>query len=513
MPSRKASQFTIHTDYRRWKDNWLSNFPPAPEMSSLISSIVEYLETLKVKTVVEQRHYSDLDYSAAFARFYSNMFNPPPKNCTRFIFFSELLSNIEDIYKKNIGDSLIGFITMWPTDPPIIGRTLLPLPSYSNYHTGTRYKIHLAGKEIESKPAVMFASKDFGASVCATISTWLATELMHEKFDLDTCTSVEITLHATAGDPKWGRPLPQVYGLSGEQIVRALWNLNYEPFPYYFSVGSGAALQTDKDGETDTNWIGPLYGYIRSGIPVIILVEASLPRAEVQHAILAVGVEIAKDAPVPETENSLGRSFTNLVAGVIVHDDHWGPYSKLKPHLDGNNKVDIFADYEIYGEKTPLVPEKMRILSLIVPLPQSVVLTSRFAHALGTKHLTNAIQQHFRRLDNHTHDVYKGPYNTYLERSNEIKSGSTKWGELFQGVSETVRSIAMPRWVWVTEAFLPGKSPLRGDKPFARAFCDSTQLQYAKQHLVIVSHVEDEVTYLNPWDGHGVSSSPEILSS
>ena len=228
-------------EYNNWRSKHWDTIPFVPEFSSLYPAVDAQLQARPPGTVVVEHEYPDIDYAAAFASFYSHAFRPFAKACTRFLFFEKPFTDVTAIGNKALTGRFLGFIVLWPTDPPVIGRSVLEFPRTARreeLRVEAPYKVHVFGQELEITSA-MFASKDHGVSACASITTWLATDLMHCKFDLPTTSSTEITLLATGNDPKYGPPMPQTGGLDTSQIIRALVQLDYSPwvYPYYADDG------------------------------------------------------------------------------------------------------------------------------------------------------------------------------------------------------------------------------------------------------------------------------------
>lgn len=466
-------------DFQEWINSWSYELSDDRRFSSLKLSLPGYLRTLGIKSVISQPEYIDIDYAAAFTRFYCNTFRPPSRSCTRYLFFKEKFNSVHDIRFHKIANSFCGFMTMWPTNPRVIGGTVLPFPNDVNNTVGASYTIHTAGQTLKTaKPSAMFASKDHGVAVCASIATWLATDLLHRRYDLATCSSAEVTLLATGVDPKWGRPYPQEIGLDNEQIVRALHNLGYAPIVY--------------DISKDPKWIGPLYAYICSGLPVIIICELlddpskeppkEPPNERKQHAVLGVGLQMFQSTKEPDAGDSVTKTFTKLVKSITVHDDRHGPYSTL----DLNGHQNPMVTLRPYGCK----PTKVVVTALIVPLPQGVVLTSRWAHAFGF----NNIKVHIKEIRG---SEYNGRIRTMLKRSIDLKEESYKWTGA-QVIARKLRIVPMPRWVWVTEAYEEENDEakitlLPKNQPFARMIIDATQLRFDNKHLLLAYHVDNTV--------------------
>jgi hypothetical protein len=459
MPTQYEYWTTEH-----WRD-FVAAFPSDPEFSSLAPAVFAAVADLDVRCIVVENDYVDADYSAAYSLFYSHVFRPPAKLCKRYLFFSQLFTALDDVPTSELQAAFRGSLVIWPTTPPVIGRSLLPYPGKSDgqYRADAQYRVHINGRELTIETA-LFASKDHAVSACATIATWLATNILHARFGSRTASSAELTLSATALEPKWSRPIPQKYGLDPGQITRALLALDYGPHIYYL----GEDVRSD-----GYNWIGLTYGYVCSGIPVILLGEViGLGR----HALLAVGVRTEDRDLEASPSGSLGtRSFARDVSTVIVHDDRFGPFTELVPDAPATCLSE--AQYAVGSAQSFLVD------ALIVPLPSHVILLSQDAHALGVRH----IQSLFAKVIDEPE--YLGPFRTLLVRSIDLKEQSLTWPAQQQNVARQIRDLPLPQWVWVTEAYSPDSTSPRTSQPIARAIYDSTQLHFTRDGLFLAGHV------------------------
>ena len=459
-----SSSLYVVNSYEDWRSRWGRLFgSPDIAFSSLAEDVLAYLDRLGIRTVILESEYLDEDYAAAYSQFYSCFFRPPPKTCSRHLFFTADFKEPDDVRHPEISRSFCGFVTIWPTSPPVIGRSALPFPDGVDVKIAAPYYVHVSGCELTLENSAMFASKDHGVAVCASISTWLATGLMHRSFDLRSCSSTEITILATGEDPKWGRPLPQTRGLDPEQIIRALTYLDYSPHVYYSS-------------DDNFDWPGYLYGYISSGIPVLVVCDVTAPSGGTyRHIVVGVGLR-AKPREELDRQGSIGTSFTKTLDSVVIHDDRWGIYGSLTPKPGQRTSATL-----TYNSGVKMTTD---ITGLIVPLPKGIVLVSEYAYRLGVTTL-----RAFMKKQNPQED-YNGPFRTFLKPSVDLKRESWGWPEDLQRVAARLRRIPMPRWVWVTESYPKETVALTAaDQPLARAFFDPTALRFDKERLLLMGHV------------------------
>lgn len=456
--------------------DWLGEFMRLgfdPKVSDIHLALPKQLRALGIKSVIVEDQYVDADYSSAFTHFYSHAFNPPKRWCTRHLFFAENIKTAAGLYRTRAVKSYKGCVTIWPTDPPVIGRTVLPFPEIDGaIKVLAPYEAHVNGVTLHIESALI-ASKDFGVSTCATVVTWLATDILQRKFGLKSCSSTEITLLAAGEEPKWGRPLPQIEGLSSDQIVRALCALGYNPY------------RTEIDSD---KWRGQLYGYISSGIPVILqceLIETKAKTKEVtrsgRHAVLVIGLATEGRPPEVKNDNSgfTTKRFSRTVTKLILHDDRYGPFGILE--LDQGSGFPVNVKYDV-DEKNIQVT----MTDMIIPVPGQVNMLSWDAHTMGSKFLIRAA----RSSKYLKQPSYIGPCRTFLTPSALLKKQSKLWKGKLSKVYAEIRDTAMPKWIWVTEAYPSDAVSPSDSEPIARAILDATQLGQASETAFLVGHVE-----------------------
>lgn len=476
------------TDFPDWESSFrqlLHDVIEDSDFSSMPKAVLAYLSYLnesgRIRTVVTEEEYVDFDYTAAYTHFYSHAFRPPDKFCTRYLFFGETFDQIGQLSSPRIRESFNGFLVLWPTTPPVIGRTCLPFPepptNTRQIMVKARHHVHVNGHELTANGAT-FASKDYGVSQCATIATWLATDLLHRRFDLRTCSSSEITLLATHSNPQWGRPIPQEHGLDNGQVVHALMELEYSPYVEFFP-------QAQAQSGRQRLWAGPLYGYLLSGIPVIMMCRFNGN----QHAVLAVGMDL-DGMPVVGTQKTL--SYARTARAIYVHDDRYGPYGKFE-FAEGYPIGTL--TYGGYGtgqgpgdDPKPRTFENVEVDALIVPLPSGTVSRSEDAHTAGVRHLIEL----FVNRDP-TASVDELACQTYMIRSDELKAESLNWEEDVDDFAMMIRGTSLPKWVWVSEAYSSDVSDPESSPPLGRVILDPTQIRFAKDAIRLSSHMFDYI--------------------
>lgn len=265
-----------------------------------------------------------------------------------------------------------------------------------------------------------------------------------------------------------------------------LHELEYGPFVYWFDGRNDPAHHS-------LNWVGVLYGYLASNIPVIVMCD--IPGVG-RHALVAVGAELTPREPEAQPAGNLGvRTFARDVTSFFVHDDRWGPFAQLRVfHTDSADDLPPTAGTIEYatGEARTVV-----ITALMVPLPINVILLSEWAHLFGVGQIQTGYQIAQNARD------YRGPYRTALYLSTDIKAATHNWRAEHQPAAHVLRNMPMPKWVWMTEAFGDDATVPTTEHVIARIITDSTQLQYARHKLFVAGHLDHKLIRPATMQGRG----------
>lgn len=425
--------------------------------------IVDHLRRLGAVEALREDEYVDRDYSSAFENFCGRFFRPPRKVTVRYHFFTRGFESIQQLPEA---EEYLGFVVLWPTDPPVIGRTALRPPP--GWHVLQHNVVSHVGRKAYAIPSIPYATKDFGVSACATIATWLATEVAGSMVGIPLTTSYDITRLAGADRDGLGL-LPQRFGLNPEQIALALARLGFHPFIYDLEHFPWKAL-------------GTIFGALISDLPVILMVEF-LPgdggeRSDIdgatdrdRHAVLAIGY--VHDAERAEAGNGWVAGVTEL----LLHDDRYGPYLRAVPERDVQGVMTLDVDYDS-GVRRVLVKQ------LIIPLPPKTYTISTDAHIAG-KNLLDRWLANERVM-----------YRTFLRPSRQLKDDSGTWAD--QAVAWSLATTQLPNRVWVTEA---STRPLgAGSEVIGRAIMDASVLRDSSVSRYLWAHVRAEAKDVNVWD-------------
>jgi hypothetical protein len=303
--------------------------------------LIEYLEKVRVKSVLVEREYIDRDFLEDFVGYYVRCFTPYYSRCVRIHFFEieftekdldQLLNGIpSSLDISGLQNAYIGFIVVRPLPETIIGRTCLKTynlekqrideyPKEARYFPIVRtYSANLFGIELQVK-TIAFQEQDRVAAACASSALWSGLHATGKLFQHRIPSPVEITKIANTLSPIDTRSLPN-RGLTTLQIASVIRGVDLEPL--VFNAGD---LQTLKS---------TLYAYLKGSIPVFMLLDLYEENKDKKfvykgkHAVTVTGYHLAKNKPSTQESPKIRiRAFD--IDKIYVHDDQVGPFARME---------------------------------------------------------------------------------------------------------------------------------------------------------------------------------------
>lgn len=299
----------------------------------------DYFQKIGAQTIVVENNYIDRDFLEDFAGYYVRCFYKYRRVCTRLHFFSldftegDFNAMLEGEKGKLtaglLNDKYLGFIVVKPLPETMIGRTCLvsyPEEGRRFYPVRRPYTANLVGIPLTVE-TLAFQEQDTVAAACATSALWSAFQGTGMLFHHPILSPVEITRTATQHWVSQTRAMPN-HGLLLPQMVHAMKQVGLEPLMI---------------GATDLGILrSTLYGYLRGGVPVLLLVNLydAGDKSNHYHAIAATGFSLGGAlAPAGGTFKLKADRIDKLYA----HDDGVGPFSRLsfagKSHLSSSWKL------------------------------------------------------------------------------------------------------------------------------------------------------------------------------
>lgn len=435
--------------------------------SGLLKSLFDTFRAAGAKGFIYERGYIDRDFSAAFSAFYSTLFRPYLKYCSRLHFFD---ADVSDLAKLGTAeevargldaeaDRYLGFIVLRPVAHAPIGAAVVAAERLASdpsiiIDTIAPYPVHVLGADLQVV-GFPLTQQDTRVGACAQAAIWMAGRHFHAGhggpwFSMPAIN--EAAINPT--DIATTRSLPAGSEfLTPDNIVRALRALDRHPVVQF----ARPDLSNNK-----LIWTKPpqnvVARYLDSGIPVLIGLRGV--DGAVGHAVVAVGRVVTESMPSPNGERP---STADLVSHFLVNDDQRGTHQRLP--VTAKDRTDAY----------PWTLEE-DALWVMVPLPSKVFMTGDIAEELSRDLIEGFIEnadKYRERAQNSAPDgsptlgpiisadasFYGVPPNALVSRTYLTFGWKYKRRALRNMLPAPFKSELLgkhfPRYVWVTEFSLP----------------------------------------------------------
>ncbi|MNU18950.1 hypothetical protein D3C71_71600 [compost metagenome] len=423
--------------------------------------------------ILAETEYVDKVYRDSYYHYYSSKLPNYKRNCIRLSFFEGKISDTDfrdkNKYKK-LQQKYRGFIVLRPTDPFIIGRSVIsPLLLKNNNFTACVSKFHTTvyGLKFTVK-GFPHSSQDTETISCAETSLWAIMEYFSNKYsDYQPLLPSKIT--NTLRQMSSERQIPSK-GLSISEMSYALKEF-----------GFGARIYSKREYGKDFE--GLLSCYVESGIPIIVTVD---DEENIAHALLAIGhtkVENSKiDAMWPHKNSSIEHILQSK--NIKIYD------------FDTINKDFIFIDdnqpsYQRASLNEPTIHysaewHKCKITHFIVPLYTKIYLEAYEAKNYILEFLTTGPEP---LIDNSTVLL-----RTFLASSRSFKHEISKNETIQDDLKSLIIESAMPKFIWITE--ISSKELMKNKMANGLIILDATQkIIYSNKPLIIAAYQEKLILF------------------
>ncbi len=339
--------------------------------------IETYLEEMKCRTVVREKHYIDRDHMEDHAVFYSRSLYPYENYCTRLHFFrtepdetssrlraalsAGLRSSRQDYRescRKLSDESYLGFTVIRPLDGSPVGRTVLrpfDLPTKGGatrtFHSALDYHAHLLGVDLTVE-GLAFQQQDVGVSACATTALWSSLNKVRDLEEIRAATPAQITMLAARHSLRFGRPMPQE-GLSLDQMCQAI-----------HSFGVSADLLRLPDTGAALSYI--YSATVSETAPILVLA-----RDQYRHAVTVVGVRTLDQYDPALCVKDFYEESNDLTA-LYLHDDRVGPYVRAGISRDDPLNLTLKIGWKT---STGRQVEDWRVTHILIPVHSKIRLS------------------------------------------------------------------------------------------------------------------------------------------
>lgn len=269
---------------------------------------------LNCKQIIIDYPYYDSDYLSTYYIFYAKKFRNYDKKCYRLILLSE-------------DERLIGFVTLRPThEGSKFGKSYLNPNALISGHAHImleKFKLHYNGDEylIQAFP---WMQQESDVAICAHTALWSLIRYA-KKFRQYPVLSMSEIIDKVECDT---RKIPSL-GLTVTQVSNVLLKCGFSPI---------IRNKTMNDGSSSL--LNECLTYIDSGIPIIGTMDTldhavvivgyyDVDRKEINEATISKGLckRILRNGDLVDTDIIL---HTELIRSIIVNDDNFFPYKKVR---------------------------------------------------------------------------------------------------------------------------------------------------------------------------------------
>jgi len=326
------------------------------------------------QSVLLERNYIDREFSAAYSAFYSTLFRPYRKHCSRVHFFAsdvsglmadlgpaERVALLEGARTSYLGNIVLRPLTHAPISSAHISTAALAGGPLQETGVRSKFRCHVMGVDF-SVEAMPLTQQDTRIGACAQAVIWMSGRHFHNRFGAPWYSMPDITSNAlNPADNIITRSLPAGSDfLTPDNMIRALRSMGRHPVMY-------APDYSPQGGEVwrSVNPRHVVARYVDSGIPVILGMQQA--GTAIGHAVVAVGFE-RQDSPDISTlgQHPNAGDFLNRF---LVNDDQRGSYCRL-PLADIPT-----ANYPFCFDRD--------IKYLMVALPEKVFVTAEVAELIS----------------------------------------------------------------------------------------------------------------------------------
>jgi hypothetical protein len=408
---------------------------------SPVKYLYGYLKDLGANTIVVEDPYTDGDFLDDYTAYYARCFSSYGRRCKRLHFFRRdftdeslrdlLRRSLTQDEKESLQADYLGFVVARPLPQTIIGRSVLRTYDQDGrrqFPVTREYTANFFGIELYVQ-GLAFQEQDTVLAACATVSLWSAFHKAADLFGTAIPTPAVITRAATQAE-HYGRPIPQ-HGLRVEEICSAIRHDGLEP------------EVVDLQRTPDVPLASLLYGYLRTGLPVVLVVV--VPKRG-WHAITLTGFSMR--GPSQWRQEVPGNTEIVPMVGMCIekfygHDDQIGPNARLVIQNSPAGVSPVSTKCPIKFESSWKDPDGEPFLypvAVVVPVYNKIRLTFLDLQSwIAPLHAVFAaiLPKEFRL-----------EWDVHLVFSNEFKKRVKEDSNLAEGVRESLLLTHQPRFWW-----------------------------------------------------------------
>lgn len=480
----QLSQNNLLRDYIR------NNKRPLP-LINIVKNILKFKEGQgQINDVygILEMPYIDIEYWDGYFGFYADSFKSYSRESKRLFFFlgDEKKANIfckQLLEGEIVGDSdtkilptYLGYLIFRPISSFVISRSAIKFNKRHPDISGEQFltvkqtcRANLCTTKLELETAE-FIQQDPNLGCCATAAIWVASHLMHERFNTNRhefriISNQAVGSYSASTNPLYNALNGEGGGLSGDQIACALEATGVRTIIYSTRHESEAMVAFSRIRHN-------IYSFVESGIPVIICIGDKEKR--MGHAVVAIGhalpskieekcVILAKEFTDAESISDHHILMSNVVNLYFVHDDSHSPFRdfeftdwedpKQQKISNGDTEQKIFAKSKNLnpdGESNPY--QEYTVDKAIVPVPPMVKIDALEPLRVLLTRFDEVILKNLEEVSENGNEFknVKFLWRSLLVEGSEFKQSLKKRGySIF--LRKQYSKLHLPKYIWLYE--------------------------------------------------------------
>jgi len=415
--------------------------------------------------LLAENNYVDKVYRNSYYNYFSSKLGSYERNCVKVSLFEGEISLSDfgsDEEHHKLQDKYRGFITLRPTVPQLVGRSIVsPMALRNNNFCCCTTEFHTTSNgqkfAVNTFP---HSSQDSETISCAETTLWAIMEYFSNKYP-DYKPVLPSKIIETLNILSVERQVPS-RGLNISQMAFALKEF-----------GFGTRIYSRNDYESEFNAL--LECYVESGLPLIIGLDnynVDAAKVKIGHALLCIGHENINDSQI---DAIIGHSFPN---GIKLYD-----YAAAV-----ENYIFIDDNRPIYQKATIMNPaahypdrnwHSCEITHFIVPL-----YTKIYFEAVEAKNFVKEFLLHgYAPLTANSEILLR----FYLTSSRSYKDETARNSTMPDELKASIIEAQMPKFIWIAE--LSTKFLMKEKKANGIVILDATEPDiYAEKPLILAAY-------------------------
>jgi hypothetical protein len=426
--------------------------------------------------------YVDKVYRDSYYHYFSSKAKTYAKDCIKISLFEQEVT-AESFRRRDkidlLQDIFWGFVILRPTEPKIIGRSVISPKALKNNDFSICYTTLPTTVNAIKLNANGFphSSQDMETISCAETTLWSIMEYFGNKYS-DYKPTLPFKITETLINVSAERLIPSK-GLNIPQMGYAL-----KQFGFGTRVYSKARFGDDFEGL--------LSCYVESGIPLIIAMENTASGGSIGHALLCIGHENITEKSI-DTSGTANVSTSNIrialnnkKVSLFDNDDIKKEFIFIDDNHPPYNRTTLDDPAKCYLPQFPAW-NHCKITYFIVPLYQRVHL-----EAFEAKNFVLSLLSigPFQLSDNK--EVF---LRTFLTSNRSFKNSIAINDDIPDDIKSLILETTMPKFIWVAE--LSTKDLIKAGKANGMIILDATESNNNFLKPLIMAFYENKMINFN----------------